>query len=263
MSKYPLILTTIVAAILASNAAAFSTLTPPSATTTSAIESVKSTSPMFEHLKFDKNPQFDVLEKTKQYVESQTIAETMDENLYAADYVLRGPVIGPINRDDLIKSQKGLDVRTAFPDIKLETFGHAIDPENPYRCFYFQRWRGTNSGDMNNYGTVYPATGNSMETPVSVFSVVWNPEGKVVYEQVGAVVDRLEGNTEGKAAIFGMLHTAGIKLSANPGDKIFALIQRLGHLAGNLGRSWSREEEIPKWWISKSRGADATDIWDQ
>jgi len=100
-----------------------------------------------------------------------------------------------------------------------------------------------------------------METPVSVFSVVYNPEGKIVYEQVGAVVDRLEGNTQGKAAVFGLLHTAGLKLSASPGDQTFAFIQRLGHFVGNLGRSWSREEEIPEWWISKSRGADATEQW--
>mmetsp|Transcript_11434 Transcript_11434/g.26859 ORF Transcript_11434/g.26859 Transcript_11434/m.26859 type:complete len:261 (+) Transcript_11434:159-941(+) len=253
------VLAGILAAIAAGNAAAFSTLTP-----VTSVPSVTSKSPMFEHLKFDKNPQFDVLEKTKKYVDHQMASEgMMDGDWYAEDYVLRGPVIGPINRTDLRKSQKGLDIRTAFPDITIETFGHAIDPENPYRCFYFQRWRGTNSEDMNNYGTVYPATGFEMETPVSVFSVVWNPDGKIVYEQVGAVVDRLEGNTEGKAAIFGMLHAAGLKLSANPGDKVFSMVQRLGHLAGNLGRSWSREDDIPKWWISKSRGADATDVWEQ
>ena len=105
----------------------------------------------------------------------------------------------------------------------------------------------------------FPATGTEVETPVSVFTVVFNPEGKIVYEQVGAVVDRHEGNTQGKAAVFGMLHIAGLKLSGNPGDKVFALVQRLGHLAG-LGRSWSRKKDIPDWWISKSRGADGNDV---
>jgi len=252
------ILTSIFAAAVVSYVGAFSTQTR-SATTTS---SVKSKSPMFENLKFDKNPQFDVLEKSQRYIESQMDDETFNEDWYAEDYVLRGPVIGPINRADLAKSQSGLGIRAAFPDINIDTFGFTIDPENPYRCFYFQRWRGTHSRDLDSYGTIYPATGNQMETPVSCFCVVWNPEAKVIYEQVGAVVDRLEGNTEGKAAVFGLLHTAGLKLSANPGDKVFGFIQRLGHLAGNMGRSWSREEEIPKWWISKSRGADATDIWE-
>merc|ERR1712192_94981 len=110
-------------------------------------------------------------------------------------------------------------------------------------------------GDV--FGTAYPATGNEMETPVSTFCAVWNPEGQIVYEQVGAVVDRLEGNTEGKAAVFGLLHTGGVKLSASPGDKVFSFVQRVGHWAGNMGRSWSREEEIPEWWESKSRGAEA------
>mmetsp|Transcript_3823 Transcript_3823/g.5646 ORF Transcript_3823/g.5646 Transcript_3823/m.5646 type:complete len:259 (+) Transcript_3823:42-818(+) len=238
------------------NAAAFSAVAP-TPSVASGLD-VKSKNALFEYLKFDKNPQFDVLEKTKKYIGEQSSQE-FSEDWYAADYVLRGPVIGPINRADLAKSQKGLGIAAAFPDLKLDTFGYTIDPENPYRCFYFQRWRGTHTGDLDNYGTVYPATGISMETPVSVFSVVFNPEGQVIYEQVGAVVDRLEGNTEGKAAVFGMLHTAGLKLSASPGDKTFAFIQRVGHFVGGLGRSWSKEEEIPAWWTSTSRGADATE----
>ena len=217
-------------------------------------------SPIFEYLKFDRNPKFDVLKKAKDYIEAVS-AGNFNEDIFAEDYVLRGTVVGPINRSDLQKSQKGLGIKEAFPDIKIETFGYTIDPENPYRCFYFQRWKATHINDLDNYGTIYPATGNEMETPVSAFSIVFNPEGKIVYEQVGSPVDRFEGNTEGKAAVFGLLYTAGINLSANPGDKVFSLIQRIGHLAGNLGRSWSREEDIPDWWKSKSRGADATDKW--
>lgn len=252
------IITTLVATVVVSSASAFSAQSPPA--TTSASD-VKSKSPMFEYLKFDKNPQFDVLEKSINYIQTQQKDESFNEDFYAEDYVLRGAVVGPISRADLSSTQSGLGVRAAFPDFKIDTFGFTIDPENPYRCFYFQRWRGTNTGDLDNFGTVYPATGNEMETPVSLFSVVWNPEGKIVYEQVGAVVDRLEGNTEGKAAVFGLLHTAGLKISASPGDKVFSLIQRLGNLSGKVGRSWSREEDIPKWWISKSRGADPSDVW--
>ena len=92
-------------------------------------------------------------------------------------------VIGPINRKDLTKDQAGLGLMGAFPDIEIDTFGYTIDPENPYRCLYFQRWRATHSQDMNVYGTIYPATGMEMETPLSTFSVVWNPDGKIVYER--------------------------------------------------------------------------------
>merc|ERR1712157_126779 len=184
---------------------------------------------------------------------------TADENMFDKDYVLRGPVIGPINRADLAMSQKGLGILDAFPDIKIETFGYTVDPENPYRCFYFQRWRATHSENMDAYGQIYPATNVEMETPVTVFSVVWTPEKKIIYEQVGSVVDRFEGNTQGKAAVFALLHTAGLKLNGEPGSAVFSFVQRLGHFLGGLGRSWSKEEEIPSWWKSKSRGADGTD----
>ena len=233
-----------------------------SAASTSSSTSVKkvSKSPIFEYLKFDGNqPSFDVIAKTTEYVNAQSWE--LDESIYDDRYVLRGPVIGPINRKDLRGSQTGLGLKEAFPDINIESFGYTIDPENPYRCFYFQRWRATHSADLDAYGDIFPATGVEMEAPVSVFSVVWTPEGKVIYEQVGAVVDRFEGNTQGKAAVFGLLHTAGLKLNANPGDPVFGLIQRIGHLLGGRGRSWSKEEDIPKWWISKSRGADDTEQW--
>jgi hypothetical protein len=67
-----------------------------------------------------------------------------------------------------------------------------------------------------------------------------------------------EGNTQGKAAVFGLLHTAGIKLPGSPGSPLLRTLQRLGHLLG-AGRSFSRENEIPAWWTSRSRGADPTD----
>jgi len=215
---------------------------------------------MFETLKFGgQQPTFNVLEKTEQYVASQ--GYDLDESIYDKDYVLRGPVIGPITRKDLGGSQTGLGLKQAYPNVVIDSFGYTIDPENPFRCFYFQRWRAVMVGDLNVYGDVLSANGNEMEAPTSIFSVVWTPEGKIVYEQVGAVIDRLEGNTQGKAAVFGLLHNAGLKLGAAPGDKVFSAIQRIGHAIGGRGRSWSKEEDIPKWWVSESRGADGTEQW--
>ena len=227
----------------------------------SSAASPKSANPVFEYLKFDGAPTFDVMAKTIDYTDALARGDAVDESTYAADYVLRGPVIGPITRADLAASQNGLGLRAAFPHLRITSFGHTIDPENPYRCFFFQRWRAVHEQDLDAYGDVYPATGTEAEMPVSVFSLSWNPAGEIAYEQVGAVVDRLEGNTAGKAAVFGLLHTAGLKIPASPGDKVFQILQRLGHFAGNMGRSWSREKDIPRWWVSPSRGADNTEQW--
>lgn len=158
--------------------------------TTSA--SSMATNQIFEFLKWGgSQPDFDVLHRTTDYVNQLTVGGKAPGNeWYHPDYVLRGPVIGPLTRNDLILSQKGFQYDKAFPDLKIETFGYTIDPENPYRCFYFQRWRGTHSGTLVAGDQAFEATGNCMETPVSVFSVVWTPDQNIIYEQVGAVVDR-------------------------------------------------------------------------
>lgn len=220
-----------------------------------------SANPMFEYLKFDGKPTFDVLQKTMELTSTRESGTPTDESVYADDYVLRGPVVGPITRKDLAESQSGLGIAAAYPNTKVYSFGHSIDPENPYRCFFFQRWRAKHENDLDVFGDIYPATGTVAEMPVSVFTVVWNPDGKIIYEQVGATVDRLEGNTSGKAAVFGLLHHAGLKIPAAPGDKVFRFVQSVGHLAGGMGRSWSRKKDVPKWWVSPSRGADETEQW--
>ena len=96
-------------------------------------------------------------------------------------------------------------------------------------------------------------------TILTIFCSSLRSSPQIVYESVGNVVDRHEGNTAGKAAVFGLLHTAGLKLPGAPGSLSLRLQQRLGHFLGQGGRSFSREEDLPAWWKSASRGADATD----
>jgi len=215
---------------------------------------------IFEYLKWGgAKPKFDVLKKTQEYTSVfERTGGPPGPEWYDKDYVLRGGVIGPIILKDLRETQGDFDLLTAFPDLIVTTFGHTIDPENPFRCFYFQKWRGTHTGTLMAGGQAFEATGNYCETPVSMFTAVWTPEEKIIYEQVGSPIDRFEGTTKGKAAVFGLLHTAGLELPAAPGSLPLRFAQRIGHILGT-GRSFSREEDIPAWWTSASRGADATD----
>lgn len=233
----------------------FASVNAFSATTTSPVKGN-----MFEYLKWNgAKPDFDVLAKTKEYTSVyDNTSKAPGPEWYDDDYVLRGGVIGPICLKDLRETQGDFDLTTAFPDLSITTFGHTIDPENPFRCFYFQKWRGTHTGTLIAGGKPIEATGNYCETPVSMFTAFWTPSGKIIYEQVGSPIDRFEGTTKGKGAIFGLLHTAGLELPATPGNPKLRALQRLGHLLGQ-GRSFSREEDIPAWWTSTSRGADGTD----
>ena len=134
---------------------------------TMAAASPKASSPMFEYLKFDGKPTFDVVQSTKDYIEHQSAGGIPDEARFDKEYVLRGPVIGPIVRADLAGSQKGLGLTLAFPNLSVDSFGYTLDPENPYRCLYFQRWRAKHEGDLDAYGQVFPATETEVEPPLS------------------------------------------------------------------------------------------------
>ena len=62
-------------------------------------------------------------------------------------------------------------------------------------------------------------------------------------------------------AVFGLLVGGGLNSgNANVGDPFLRLQQRLTHAIGTFGRSWSFEVDIPRWWASKARGADPTDM---
>ena len=90
-----------------------------------------------DHLKFDSKPSFDVLERTREYVATKTYDEAAP--YYAEDYIFRGSIIGPITAQDVQETQEGFDIVGAYPDLERGIFGMSIDPNNPYRCFFFER----------------------------------------------------------------------------------------------------------------------------
>ena len=61
----------------------------------------------------------------------------IDPDWYSKDYIFRGPIVGPINRADLDETNVAFGLDAAFPDLERHAFGHCVDPENPYRCLYF------------------------------------------------------------------------------------------------------------------------------
>ena len=217
-----------------------------------------------DHLKFGgSTPAFDVLEKTKEYVDAATANGGIATDYHAADYVFRGSIVGPITGHDVAATQEGFNLLGAYPDIDRGIFGYTIDPQNPYRCMFFERWTGTMTGSIKIGSLVtLPPTQKRIETPIHVSSVVWNPEGKVVYESISPPTDRFEGNTKGAGAVFGLLFGAGLQLPSQIGDGALMLQQRLATdvLQGAFGKTWSSEEEVPAWWKSKSKGADPNDL---
>lgn len=239
---------------------------------------------------------------------------------HADDYVFRGSIVGPITGTDVAETQKGFNLLGAYPDIDRGVYGFTLDPQNPYRVFWFERWTGTMTGAIKIGSLItLPPTQRKIETParqlltdgtaarpcsrprpppkaraaraglrsvrlrlgsaawgrppkdeespalshqIHITSVIFNPEGKVIYETISPPVDRFEGNTKGAGAVFGLLAGAGLQLPTAVGDAVLVAQQKLNTnlLRGVFGKTWSNEEDIPAWWKSQARGGEANDM---
>lgn len=230
-------------------------------------ESETSSQHWLDVLKWDgAQPDFDVLARAQQYTsepgyKSFTLRKIPSE-YYATDYVFRGPIVGPLTRPDLLTTNNAFGIDTSFPDLERQPFGHAIDPENPFRVLYFERWKATHTGDFSLEGIplTAPATGNRSISPVMPLSITFTPDAKIVYETLTTAVDRFEGNTMGKVAVFGLLETAGISLDNTVGNPILVLQQKVNRFFNGSGQTHSQAADVPHWWKSKAVSAEKNDM---
>eukprot|EP01083_Nonionella_stella_P275961 937368_1 len=183
----------------------------------------------------------------------------------AADFIFRGPVIGPLNKVDFVatltaiqaKENKGLT--DAFPDLELNNFGFAVDPTEPGRVWYFQRPRGTFTGPFDHpvTGRIEP-TGAAYVAPPEARSVIIDEDGLIKYASVGYVTDRFTGDTTGgKGAVFGMYHVMGEEMDDTIGSWKMIGLQWLSSILpeGTVPQSFSKKNELPDWWKDERMGA--------
>lgn len=136
----------------------------------------------YEHLKFGGSaPTFDVIAKTKEYTTLPANRafrlRDVPPEYFDDEYLFRGPVIGPINRADLVRANGAFGLEVAFPDLDRQPFGFCVDPDNPYRCMFFDRWTATHTGELRLDGLpLTPPTGRCSTCPAFPFSIVWTPE---------------------------------------------------------------------------------------
>ena len=180
----------------------------------------------------------------------------------AADFIFRGPVIGPLNKADFcatlssVGGQNG--IKDAFPDLEVNQFGFCADPTEPGRVWYMERPRGTFTGPFDHpvVGTIEP-TGAKYIGPPETRSIVLNEDGKVKYQSVGYVADRFTGDTTGgRGAVFGLYYAMGQVLDATVGSPLTIALQKISEYLPNIPKSYSKREELPDWWKDERMGAE-------
>ena len=82
-----------------------------------------------------------------------------------------------------------------------------------------------------------------------------------MYEHLTTAVDRFEGNTKGKVAVFGLLETAGLPLDNTVGNPLLVFQQKLNRWTNGAAQTYSRPGDVPAWWKSAAVGAEQNDMY--
>eukprot|EP00979_Chaetoceros_neogracilis_P004978 scaffold850_cov219-Chaetoceros_neogracile.AAC.5 len=203
-------------------------------------------------------------EAQKLRLAQEYVADPSPDKL-ASDFVFRGPVIGPLCKNDFVAtltsvSSGGAGLADAFPDLQSNTFGFSVDPTEPNRVWYFTRPRGTFLGPFDHpvVGRIEP-TGDKYVGPPEARSIIVDDEGLIKYQSVGYSVDRFTGDTTGGAgAVFGMYAVMGEKLDDTVGSPVMVFLQWLSSILpeGTVPKSYSRKEDLPSWWKDERMGSE-------
>ena len=203
-----------------------------------------------------------VVKAAKRVMSNSGYFAPIDASLYADDFIFRGPVIGPLNKNDYQDVLNYFSIYKAFPDIDPNCFGFTVDPENPLRVWYFVRATGTYQqpigGPLGNF--IRPNNEVYRGSP-ETWSLTFDDNLKARLMTAGYVSDRFDAShtTDGAGLSFGILKTLGVSLFSGPGDPRLRFIQAINGPLVQLGiapKAVSAPDEIPAWWTNSKRGAD-------
>ena len=203
-----------------------------------------------------------VIEAAKEIMANSGYFDPIDKSLYADDFIFRGPVIGPLNRNDYEEVLEYFSIYKAFPDIDPNCFGYTVDPENPLKVWYFVRATGTYQKPIGGpLGAIVKPNNEVYRGSPETWSLTFNENMKARLMTAGYVSDRFDtaATTDGAGLSFGILKTIGISIGYGPGNILLRFIQAInGPLvqAGLAPKAVSAPDDIPSWWTNAKRGAD-------
>lgn len=204
----------------------------------------------------------DVIEAAKKLMQNAGYFNQMDESLFAEDFIFRGPVIGPLNKEDYTEVLEYFSIYKAFPDIDPNCFGFSVDPDEPLRVWFQVRASGTYTKPLGGpVGKLIKPDGQKYRGSTETWSLLFDENLKVRLITAGYVSDRFDsGSTTGGTGLsFGILKTIGLSIPSGVGNPILQLIQTTNPPLSSLGitpKAMSDPEKVPKWWTNKKRGAE-------
>ena len=210
----------------------------------------------------DDGPKADYAARAREWVLNDGFHAPAKASLMADDFVWFGPIVGPLNKQDFLRTVDLFKVYEGFPDLKMHLAEFTRDPVEENRYWSILRLEGTHTEPQaSGTGFSYKPTNNKLDVGPQCISVTFDADGRVSRYTGGYVVDRTQGKTGMLGAMFAVTKTVG---GFVPSLRVAKLLNAIGARLKNFPKARSHQEDLPAKWrpLGRRFGKRTAEAWD-
>merc|ERR1711871_940615 len=186
----------------------------------------------------DDGPKADYAARAREWVLNDGFHAPAKQSLMADDFVWFGPIVGPLNKPDFLRTVELFKVYEGFPDLKMHLAEFTRDPVEENRYWSILRLEGTHTEPQaSGTGFSYKPTNNKLDVGPQCISVTF-------------VVDRTQGKTGMLGAMFAVTKTVG---GFVPSLRVAKILNAIGARLKNFPKARSHRDDLPAKWRSLGR----------
>ena len=210
----------------------------------------------------DDGPKADYAARAREWVLNDGFHAPAKASLMADDFVWFGPIVGPLNKQDFLRTVELFKVYEGFPDLKMHLAEFTRDPVEENRYWSILRLEGTHTEPQaSGTGFSYKSTNNKLDVGPQCISVTFDADGRVSRYTGGYVVDRTQGKTGMLGAMFAVTKTVG---GFVPSLRVAKILNAIGARLKNFPKARSHRDDLPAKWrpLGRRFGKRTAEAWD-
>ena len=166
-----------------------------------------------------------------------------NRTVYSDDYVFRGPIIGPFNVTDEEALLDAAGPYQAFPDLDAGVRSCWMDPNIERMVYCVLYPTGQQTRDWNSPAGVIKASNRTIDSSGEIWGVMWDADGLVKHQTVGAPINHHRGNGCGFGATFALVCAC-----RGSTEEVYDALVASYIAEWTLGVPKERSDVIPEWW---------------
>ena len=210
----------------------------------------------------DDGPKADYAARAREWVLNDGFHAPAKASLMADGFVWFGPIVGPLNKQDFLRTVELFKVYEGFPDLKMHLAEFTRDPVEENRYWSILRLEGTHTEPQaSGTGFSYKPTNNKLDVGPQCISVTFDADGRVSRYTGGYVVDRTQGKTGMLGAMFAVTKTVG---GFVPSLRVAKILNAIGARLKNFPKARSHRDDLPAKWrpLGRRFGKRTAEAWD-